>query len=235
MPISFGGSNIGAIYVGGTPIKEVYSGGTLVWSASKTPYDLGAKHWLRFDANATTDTGTNPATWSQTEAAVSAYSLRYGSSSATTGLQVNPSSGFGFSVWVNAQQATTSSAIELVGNFCGLTLSPRYNASNFAMFTQLGSGASFPTYITEPPSPGSWHMFAVFLYPVSGNSWERVCYLDAVEVDKIPFTHGGTPPTITAASVNTRGGAAWLDDAAFYNKALSAADVAALYSSGRSG
>lgn len=237
MTIMLGNADITNVRLGSTKVDKVMLGEQLVWpTETTTPFTLGAIHWLPFTNSPTEDIGTAPVVWNTYQSpTVSDGALVTGRVRFPTNTTYNPLNGSAVTGWMNVQSPPSY--------FAAKTLSATANYSELAVATKSGGNLRFgfrrgagamQEVVTGVATPGTWVFVAVMMEPTgTGDIWRYRAYINDVEVVNSTYD-AGTQGSAPYPSAEFDADRALLDEAAVYNRALTASEVASLVAAGRS-
>lgn len=241
MTINLGGAPIKDVRVAGVQAQRVMLGtGTSaveVWSAKPpvSPAAFGAVHWLPFTPEPTTDLGTQPRTWETygtvnvADGALTSGRVRYPDNSAYT-----PIAGCAMTYWVKHTSSLNSlgaNAFEARADYSEMR--QNIHGATRAVRWRFGRGGTSAQSLDAGTVPlGVWTFIAACMEPVSGTTWRYRGYINGNQVVNNTYNAGVQHPvTWVELQVNPQDG--HVDDAAVYNRALTAEEITALYEIGR--
>lgn len=234
MAIQFGDTRIGEMRYNGVDIVEAMYNGQIVWQAGGlTPYELGAIHWLPFNDDPLEDIGTAPSTWSgYLTPTVSGGALVSGTVRYPANSTYDPTNGSTVTGWVRNTSTSINygdQPLSATASFSEITFWANSAGSARWRFRRGASGAQITIAGTVPEG---WAFIAACMEPVSGTTWRYRAYINGTEVVNDTY-NAGTQHAVTFNSATFDATRADVSDAAIYNRALTATEIADLHNAGR--
>lgn len=237
MAVRRGTATPSAIFRGTVPVQKIMRGTVEVWSAKPpvSPTTLGAVHWLPFTPELTTDLGTQPRVWSTNGSmAGEGGALSGGIVQNPANTAYTPVAGCAMTYWVKNTRtinALGASALQATASFSEMSQS--INGQTRAVQWTFRRGATTAQNVYAGTVPrGEWTFIAACMEPVSGTTWRYRGYINGTQVVNNTY-NAGTQHAVTFASARANSQDGHVDDAAIYNRALTAEEITALYGVGR--
>lgn len=230
MTIMLGNADTTNVRMGSTKVDKVMLGEQLVWpTETTTPFTLGAIHWLPFTNSPTEDIGTAPAVWNTYQSpTISDGALVSGRVRYPTNSTYDPANGSTVTGWVrNTATGIPYGDPPLSATASFSEISFWANSAGAARWRFRRGGAGAQTIIAGTV-PDGWAFIAACMEPVSGTTWRYRAYINGTEALNNTYD-AGTQHAVTFNSAEFRAASADISDAAIYNRALTASEVASLF------